>query len=389
MKRFYLILSAITILCAACAKTETAKVEVSTETLTVPAIMGNYNVDVTANCAWTAELRDENGDNPVWADITKSIGNGNGTITFRVYENTFNIERKAMLTIKSNGKQVATVALVQESAGGEGTLSADFRIGTYNLRMSNLDKSDPDNNWEVRKDRLAQSIRDCKFDVFAVEEVSTEQQTWLATEFATEYECWFFSPYAANGRGDKAHGILYKKGQFNFDNTHYFWMGDDPHTISQSDTGTEGDFNRGGCCATLTHKASTVKFFFMATHACLNRDPNDKYAHIYADMEKEYNTEGLASFFVGDMNARNTTDAYAEWAQYWKDAYVNADSKTGIGNTYNGFKSASGSSRIDFIFYRGAGIKAKMYTCDNTRYGNLYASDHFPVMLDCTITVNK
>lgn len=352
--------------------------------------MASYRVEVVADCPWKAFLEDENGDAPVWADLTKSMGNGNGQINIRVYENKFNIERKSKLVVKAiGGNSSAAIPVVQASAGGEGTLSADFRFGTYNIRMSNLDNDDPDNNWDVRKTRLKQSIEENAFDVFSVEEVSSAQQTWLKTEFGDKYDCYFFSPYATSGSGDKAHGILYKKGQFTISDPHFFWMGDNPHAMSTSDTGVQGNFNRGGCCAKFTHKASTIRFFFIATHACLNRDPNDKYAHIYIDMEKEYNPDYLPSFFTGDMNASNTTTAYAEWSKYWKDSYVYADSKTGAGNTFNGWKSAAGSSRIDFIFYRGAGIKAKTYNCNNTRYNNLYASDHFPVTLDCTITVNK
>lgn len=389
MKRIVTYFS-IALVTIACTKAGNGTVSIKQDKIEAGAAKANYTVEVVADCSWTAVLEDENGDAPVWATLSKSKGNGNGQIDIRVYENQYNVERKSNLKVTADaGNTSAVIPVIQASAGGGETVSVDLRLGTYNLRMSNLDNDDADNKWDVRKSRLKQSITDNAFDVFAVEEVSSAQQTWLRTEFGDRYDCYFFSPYATSGSGDKAHGILYRKGQFTISGSHFFWMGDNPHTMSTSDTGSQGNFNRGGCCAVFTHKASSVKFFFMATHACLNADPNDKYAYIYEDMEKEYNAEHLPSFFTGDMNARTTTKAYSEWSGYWKDSYLAADTKLGAANTFNGFKSATGSSRVDYIFYRGTGIKAKTYNCNNTRYNNLYASDHFPVTLDCTITVNK
>lgn len=383
-----MVLSALSLLCA-CTKEVTGSIASDVDRLDVPAGMGTYHVGIKADCSWSAELRDEAGEVPAWADLTKSLGSGNDVIGIKVYENKYNVERRAVLNVIYAGGAVAlSIPVVQSSAGGDGTLSEDFRIGSYNLRMSGLDK-DNDNVWAVRKERLAKSIRENEFDVFGVQEASSEQQNWLRTEFASEYECWFFSPYAAGGAGDKAHGILYRKGSFTLSDPHFFWMGEDPHTMSKSDTGTNGDFCRGGCCATITHRASGIRFFFMCTHACLNREPNNKYSVIYGQMEKEYNTEGLPSFFVGDMNAQTTHAAYSVYAAYWKDAYVNATSKKGPANTYNGYKTALGSSRIDYVFYRGSGIRANEYVCNNNRFNALYASDHFPIYLDCTITVNN
>ena len=353
--------------------------------------LADYPVEVHANCPWKMTIKDADGNTPSWLDLTKSIGKEDAIVSLRVYTNKYNAERRATIILEAlTGKASASLEVVQAaSGGGEGTISEKFRIGSYNLRMSGLD-TDEDNKWDVRKTRLAQSIRANEFDVFGVQEVSSVQQNWLKEEFKDEYECYFFSPYSASGSGDKAHGILYKKDQYNFSDSHFFWMGDDPHTMSKSDIGTQGEFYRGGCCATFTHRASGVKFFLMCSHGCLNSGPNEKYAHIYEDMEKEYNKESLPSFFVGDLNTKNTSTAYTQFfSDYWKDAYVYATYKTGAGGTYNGYKSLTGNSRIDYIFYRGFGIDATEYHCNNARYGKLYASDHFPIYLDCSITVNK
>ena len=108
-------------------------------------------------------------------------------------------------------------------------------------------------------------------------------------------------------------------------------------------------------------------------------------------MEKQYNVDGLPSFFVGDMNSSESTEAgapYVVYTSYWKDSYKEAPSNKRYGSalTFNGYSSVTGKSRIDMVFFRGGNpITINTYTCKNTLYGGLYASDHFPVYVDATI----
>ena len=96
------------------------------------------------------------------------------------------------------GKAVkATVNVTQAGAsGGEDMSSADLRVGSSNLRMSSLDDSDAQNKWSVRKSRLLTSIKENDFDIFGVQEVDLTTQQWLRDNLGSEFECWFFSPYA-------------------------------------------------------------------------------------------------------------------------------------------------------------------------------------------------
>ena len=263
--------------------------------------------------------------------------------------------------------------------------SVNVRIGSYNIRMSALD--DGDNAWEVRKSRLWTSMENCGFDIVGLQEVSTAAQADLQTRFGSIYGMYFFSPYAENGNGDKAHGVMYRSAEYTFSDLHYFWMGPDPDKMSKSDTGASGDYNRGGFCCILTHKETGLRLFFMCTHGCLNDAPNASYAHIYEDMEKLYNTENLPSIFVGDMNASTTEAPYITYTAYWKDSFTqtSASGKYGVENTYNGYSSASGKSRIDYVFYRGNAVPLT-YCCDNRLYDALYASDHFPIYVDFKIS---
>ena len=59
---------------------------------------------------------------------------------------------------------------------GRKTDYAEVRVGSYNIRMSGMDKASPDNNWSVRKERLWTSIENCRFDVFGLHNVIVDER---------------------------------------------------------------------------------------------------------------------------------------------------------------------------------------------------------------------
>lgn len=354
---------------------------VSPSLLEMPAALSTAQVKVEANCNWTAEV-DEAASGYVILSRTK--GNGDADVNVRVLANPYNQERTAVVTFKASGVESAVTVRQAAAQGGQDKQSAQLRVGTYNIRMSGLDK-DADYVWSVRKARLMKSIKENAFDVFGVQEVSTQAQSDLKAELDKDYTVNFFSPYYQNGKGDKAMGIIFRSSKFTMDGLHWFWASENPDICGVNDSGDKGNFNRGGCCTILTHKETGLKFFFMCTHACLNAGPNAKYAGVYIDMEKKYNPDGLPSFFVGDMNAVPSAEATATYRTWWSDAFLSTDVRDGASNTYNGWSSQSGKSRIDYIYFRN-NVKVEAYHCNNTLYDDLYASDHFPVSADVKIS---
>lgn len=357
------------------------RLSVSPSALEVSAELNTATVKVESNCSWTAEVND---DAAAYVVLSRTKGSGDSDVNIRIMKNPYNQERTASVTFKAAGCPESVVTVRQAaSQDGQDMQSAEFRIGTYNIRMSNLDK-DEANVWSARKPRLMRSIKDNAFDIFGVQEASTQAQADLKTEFGKDYTVNFFSPYWQSGKGDKAMGILFRTSKFSMGDWHWFWASDTPDVCSQNDTGDKGNFNRGGCCAIFTHKETGLKFFLICTHACLNAEPNAKYAKVYIDIEKKYNSDGLPSFFVGDFNAVPSAAATATYRTWWNDAYLSTDVRDGAANTYNGWSNQNGKTRIDYIYFRN-NVKIGSYHCNNTLYDELYASDHFPVSADVKI----
>ena len=358
--------------------------------------LSSYTLEVVSNTSWTVVAEGGDGTAIAWATLGRSSGKGNASVPVRVLENKYKDSRSASIVFTTSGGKTETVPLTQEgdaSSGDEGGTAA-LRIGTYNLRTSNSDVGTV-NDWSTRKERVKKSFLECDFDIVGLQELQADQQKWLRDELGDIYDFKFFSPYSPTGaEGVKgAQGIGYKKGKITLSDWHYFWAADNPDVMTEADvspdTGT--GYNRGGCCGVFTHTISGVQLFVMNNHGCLFDDPNAKYAHVYVDKEKAYNTEKLPSFFIGDMNeSPNTTSGspYMTYTAYWKDAFteVSSTDRTGPQNTFNGFNAPSGKTREDYVFIRGGKIAITHYTCNNTLYDGGYASDHFPVYVDATIS---
>ena len=275
----------------------------------------------------------------------------------------------------------------------------NVRIGTYNLRRAKLDKDNPDYNWEARSPRLVQSFLKDDFDLCGVQEVDSAEQESLPrmlSEAGAEYGSYFFGPYADDGVGTKAHGLLWKTDRFQAGEPHYFWISDPPEQKQVNDHGNGAiakQFVRGGFCMILSDlKNNGARYFVMVTHGPLSREDHAQNAHVYIDMEKKYNPEGLPSFFLGDMNAKETDPCSGLYREYWTDSYHYFDDcptmRKGPAGTFNAWRKnmvLSPDRRIDYVYFRGKGIKPLRYVCDTALYDGLFASDHYPVYVDFII----
>lgn len=263
-----------------------------------------------------------------------------------------------------------------------------LRIGTYNIRMSQLDKGD--NVWSVRRERLKQSFKENNFDLCGLQEVSSQVQSEMAELTGPDYKAVFFSPYSQDGNGNKACGLIYNSKRLQLIDSHYFWPSETPDVMCVNDPyvwadGRRSKFKRGALCCTFKDLETKKELFFMVTHGCLNKDTNAAYAHSYIDMEKKYNPKGLPSFFVGDFNTQPGSVSSQLYRTYWTDCFIGTKKKKGPENTFNGFHlDREPNIRIDFIYVRG-NATIKQYVCNDARYNGFFASDHFPVWVDANI----
>lgn len=266
--------------------------------------------------------------------------------------------------------------------------SAEFtvRIGTYNVWKSTNGKGDY--AWEIRKERLAQSIADIGFDVFGIQEVDyriqEELPLLLKNHGAHEYEWYMFSPYSPDGVGDKAQAILYRKDRFRLVNGNYFWISETPETMSQS--WDELKYFRGGCCVTLEDIRTGRKFFVMNSHFPMGKQARLQSADVIISQEKKFNTENLPAFLVGDLNITPDNPSSVKLRAYWTDSFLALpeeakEGSSGTMNSANVNKDMSKAKRIDYVYFKG-GVTPQKYHCANEKYDGLWPSDHCAVYTD-------
>lgn len=394
MRKFIPLITVSVLLSAffACTKVKDfagGNVEISPSSIEVPCGLSTATIEVKADCNWSIGFTDDSGAGVSWIVPDKSSGNGNAVITLKVYANKFRHSRSCTITVTSSEGTAASSVLSQEGdpdSDSDGS-SVTVRVGTFNLRMSNLDNGD--NAWDKRKNRVAQAVRKNDFGFFGVQECDTRIQKDLPALVGDIYECKFFSPYSQTGNGDKAQGLLYKKNEYRLSDWNFFWPSEDPDRMSINDTGSEGNYTRGACCGILTHIQTGIRIFVMVSHACLNDGSNNKWAPVYAEMEKRFNPDGLPSIFVGDMNAKPGDNPSVEYRKHWKDTYLELpqSSISGPSGTYNGFNlnvNLNKASRLDYIYFRGDVTPLK-YVADDSRYEGFFPSDHIPVYAEMTI----
>ena len=263
---------------------------------------------------------------------------------------------------------------------------SQFKLVSYNVWVSKLGKGD--NAWEFRKDRLAKSIVDLDADVIGMQEVDTRIQNelpgLLLQHGALEYEWYIFSPYSADGKGDKAQALMYRKDRFKILESHNFWMSETPELMSKG--WDEQKFYRGGFCVIMKDLKTGKKFFLMHSHFPLGKEARARAADVAIAMEMKYNKKGLPSFLIGDLNNRPEAKGSETLRTHWTDSFlaVPQELKEGSEGTFNGAKhdqDISPSRRIDYIYFKNTDAPLK-YGCFNNKYDGFWPSDHCAVYVE-------
>lgn len=260
-----------------------------------------------------------------------------------------------------------------------------MKLGSYNLWISN--KGTGDYLWTNRRPYLAQSVVDCGFDIFGLQEANAtiqQELPLLVAQAGGNYEWWFVGRDSQDGKNGEAIGIAYNPDRFELTDKHFFWLSETPDVVSYG--WGETGYHRIAACATVKDKTCNKTLFMMVTHGPLDAGARAKAAELIVEREKMYNPEGLPSVLVGDMNADPDDAASATFAAYYKDAFTAAPAEYRYGpiGTFQSHSTSTDLSdktrRIDYIYVRGD-IELKSYCCDNSVYGpsGIFPSDHCPV----------
>lgn len=249
-----------------------------------------------------------------------------------------------------------------------------LRVMTFNVRLP-LAQDGP-NQWQFRRDLAAQLIRREKPDIVGTQELHKVQGDDLLARLAGY--AWFGID-RRGGHGDEHMGIFYRHDRFRLLELGNYWLSDTPTVPGSISWGHP--FPRMVTWGLFETKADGRRFYVLNTHFPYRAEDGEarlKGARMIRDRIAAL-APNVPAILIGDFNTEPDSAVHALLTEGLADAYAAAPVKAGPEATYHAYKG-TGERRIDWILTRG--FRPQRVETIADRRGDLYPSDHFPVVAD-------
>ena len=253
----------------------------------------------------------------------------------------------------------------------------NLNLMTYNIRYST--KSDGVNQWDNRKDHVAEILKYYEVDICGMQEALFSQITDLKERLPNH-------DYIGKGRDDgKEKGefspIFFDKTKFELLKSETIWLSETPEVPGKS---WDAAFPRVVTWAYFKDKKSRKKFYVFNTHFDhMGQVARRESAKLILKKIKEIAADKPV-FLIGDFNG--TPDS--EPIQIIKNELIDSEIIStlphfGPVDTFTGFEAKEReNSRIDFIFLNNKNIIVKKHATLSNTWGGLFGSDHHAVLVN-------
>ncbi len=255
--------------------------------------------------------------------------------------------------------------------------SVTVKAITYNIRLATT--ADQENQWNNRKEEVADFLIDLHADFIGIQEALWEQVEFLAGRL-DQYD------YIGVGRDDgkekgEAMLIFYKKDKWKLDNEQTLWLSETPKKVSK---GWDAACNRTLTQGVFVHKNGKRLAVWNTHFDHVGQKARQNSVDLILEQTKN-NTKEEPIILMGDFNLTPDTDLYSQLNSAFIDSAISSVHKKSLHEgTYNGFDIESKCERrIDYIFYNGETVKATNYHVPAPKTNkNLHLSDHLPVITE-------
>ena len=263
--------------------------------------------------------------------------------------------------------------------------STELKVLTLNIRYDN--PSDAPNDWPSRKDFVVSFLKDEAPDIFGLQEVLWHQYEYIDS---------LMEGYKSIGMGRDDGGqkgemtpVFFRKDRFCTLSYGTFWLSETPGIIGSKGWGAV--LPRIVTWVELEDRESSDRFFFFNTHFSHMSDSARLMSSLKV-IEQVGDIAGDSPFIItGDFNMLPESKAYAKLTGEGTpdaliiDSYViSKTDSTGLDYTFNGFRDEKGERRIDYIFV-SKGVAVMKHTTESPKQGDLFISDHWPVIATISI----
>lgn len=272
-----------------------------------------------------------------------------------------------MVNIK---KLLVVAVMVAVAAAG---MCADFKVMSYNIRMSTAPKEDGANAWENRKEATLNMVKKERPLVIGMQEVCADQVEFLDANLKG------YSRIGVGREDGKRRGeammVYYSNKDLDLLDEGTFWLSETPDTVSR---GWDGQCKRTCTWGHFRMKKGGRDFYVFNTHLDhRGKEARKQSMILLADKIREMVPDGTPVFLTADFNSDSTDAIFLPVKEILSDARETSP-KTDRGFTYNGWNEYP-PELIDHIFFRG--FTPKSFEVLRGDYGAPFISDHYPVVV--------
>ena len=273
---------------------------------------------------------------------------------------------------------IVALSMTCQAVHGSNNDNNEYKIISYNVRLSSAPETDGDNRWELRRDASIKMVAAQKPLAMGLQEACSDQIDFLDQNL-TGYKHIGVGRDDGNRAGEMM-AIYYDTTRLTLLNSGTFWLSDTPDKVS---IGWDAACNR--TCTWGHFKVNDTGFEFLYFNTHLDHAGSQARMNsvklIVAKMA-ELNPNNVPVFLSGDFNSTTDDTIFEPLKASLKDAReVSAISDKNI--TYNGFGKVIDNPDtrkewvIDHIFF--SGVNPMAFRVLNGNYGVPFISDHYPI----------
>jgi endonuclease/exonuclease/phosphatase family metal-dependent hydrolase len=254
----------------------------------------------------------------------------------------------------------------------------NYRMMTYNIRYAN---NNPGEEWDLRKDNVAEMIRFHNPDIFGVQEALIEQIEFLYSAFEN-YE--LVGVGRDDGHIQGEFSALFISSKFKVKQSSTFWLSETPDTHS---FGWDAACKRIATWAIIADKNTHDSLFVINTHLDHMGEIARKESVILLMKKIKELSNGLPVLLSGDFNFNSKFEGYKYIEDYGllSDSELHSQYLYGTDISFNGFQNnLDGRDKIDYIFVSKK-VNVIHHAVIGDQFNKRYPSDHMPVIIDFSI----
>lgn len=274
-----------------------------------------------------------------------------------------------MYQLSSRGVFVALVALVNCCLSQLTIAAEPFELSVVSFNVL-VDFSPMEGvpAWKDRKDLCLETLKKVDPDLIGFQETSPNQVKFFS-EGLPGYKAHFYKGYP-----DAT--LFYREAAFEQLESGHWWLSPTPERVT---VGFGNTLPRLVVWVKLRHKTTGRELYFFNTHFDNSMPSQVKMAALCREKLAAFAKAGLPMIFTGDFNTDQKRGDYATLvSDGWQDAYRACPQASAEGRDDN-VPTHSGGTRIDHIFFHGAGMKALAWQRLESPDPQRRLSDHWAI----------